>query len=132
MRPSGNTFTSRSHFHELSLSLSRQPSVVKYTLTPSTNEVSRAYRFSPQYASLGSGTRDGLFPPRFVLNPFQSTRPSATTFGMVFNHRYVSGRSEDGFVERTCRIVDGVMGDVGHYGFKDFYPDLRIDQRSTL
>lgn len=31
MRSSDNTFVSRSHFHELSLSLSRQPTVVKYT-----------------------------------------------------------------------------------------------------
>ncbi|KAF9648246.1 hypothetical protein BDM02DRAFT_3096843 [Thelephora ganbajun] len=54
------------HFHELSLSLSRQPMVVNMHLS------------------------------------VQSTQPSRTTFGLVFNHR----------------IMDGAMGDIGHYGLQ--------------
>jgi len=54
------------HFHELSLSLSRQPTVVNMYLSA------------------------------------QCTRPSGVTFGLVFDHR----------------IMDGTMGDIGHYGLQ--------------
>ena len=43
-----------------------------------------------------------FYPPRFRLNTSQCTRPSGTTFGLVFNHRYVSGQSEDQSAGLTC------------------------------
>ncbi|KAF9781104.1 muts domain V-domain-containing protein [Thelephora terrestris] len=72
------------HFHELSLSLSRQPTVVNMHLSVQVREV------VPPPA--GSTCPDSS----------QSARPSGSKLGLVFNHR----------------IMDGEMGNVGHYGLQ--------------
>ena len=56
-----------------------------------------------QYASLSSGISKGFIPTKSRPNFSQSTRPSGTTFGLVFNHRYGGDQPKDQSVDEPVQ-----------------------------